>query len=151
MILSNLVRDDRDGFINLDENLGKHIGPENVEAFHTEAGDLVIDALTDDAELFGILMNDEAVVTELRVALNAVETRAFGLSGAAAPRMAATEATASLRASVAEKGLARNFVQAELLTNGVINDRTMRNPKVMAILDKRVRELFDKKRGSYKS
>ena len=64
--------------------------------------------------------------------------------------MPAAEATANIRASVAAKGVARNFVQAELLTNGVINDRTMRNPKVMAILDKRVRELFDKKRGARK-
>jgi hypothetical protein len=145
MILSDLVRDDQGGFVNLDRNLGKHIGAENVEAFHTEAGDLVVDAMTDDPELFEILMKDRAVVKELQVALAAVEGRAQGRSTSDA-RLVAAAGVDSVRANVAAGGVARSLVHAELLTNGVINDRTMRNPKVMAILDKRVRELFNRRR-----
>ena len=83
MILSDLVSDDPRGYIDLDRNLARHIGKENVEAFHEEAGNLVIDAMTDDPKLFEILMGDKAVVAELSAALGAVETRAFGRTAGA--------------------------------------------------------------------
>lgn len=145
MILSNLVRDDPRGFIDLDRNLARHIGEQNVDAFHEEAGNLVVDELVDNPKIFARLMSDDAVVAELGAAVQRISSKAFGRANFSASADRSDLAKTLLHAaSGRDVSLMRDVVQGELLTNGLINDRTMRNPEIMEILSERVEELFKK-------
>ena len=143
MILSDLVKGDPDGFIDLDRNLARHIGADNVEAFHEEAGNLVVDELTDNPKLLSRLLRDDSVVMELASAIDRIPSRAFGR-----PSMGLDVDKTQFIKSVTQAAIGRDtslhrdIVQGEILTNGIINDRTMRNPKIMEILTERVHELY---------
>lgn len=143
MILSSLVKDDPRGFIDLDKNLARHIGEANVAAFHEEAGNLVVDELVDNPKLFDHLMRDDAVVAELASAVQRISVKAFGHQTTSVGQdFRALSRTLMQAASGRDVSMVRQVIQGELLTNGLINDRAMRNPEVMEILNDRVQDLF---------
>jgi len=147
MILSSLVKDDPRSFIDLDKNLARYVGAENVEAFHEEAGNLVVDELVDNPKLFNRLLSDEAVVAELGAAVQRVSAKAFGRPMTALGSNHRETAKALLQATTTrDSNMMRDLIQGELLTNGLINDRTMRSPEIMEVLNDRVQELFKSRR-----
>lgn len=144
MILSHLASDGPRGYIDLDKNLARHIGEANVEAFHGAAGDLVVDELVDNPKLFNLLMSDDDVVTELAGALQRISAKAFGLQTSnSSADVRGLSRTLLQAASSRDVSLMRQVIQGQLLTNGLINDRTMRSPEIMEILAERVRALFE--------
>jgi hypothetical protein len=146
MILSSLVADDPRSFIDLDKNLGRHIGDQNVAAFHEEAGNLVMDQLVDNPTLFNHLLRDDAVVAELGTAVQRISSKALGKAMPSPTEAQGLARTLIQSASVRDVSLMRDVVKAELLTNAVVNDRTMRNPEIMEILSERVRDLYNKRK-----
>lgn len=144
MILSSLVRDDPNGFIDLDKNLGRHIGDKNVQAFHEEAGNLAADVLFEDESMVKELLRDEVIVTELNAALYNVRAKAYGLRTFNADRDRTMFAdTLHSVMGKRDQSLERDIIQAELVQNSAINDRTMRNPTVMKVLNERVSDLYE--------
>lgn len=144
MILSSLVRDDPNGCIELDRNLGRHIGDENVQAFHEEAGNVAVDVLFEDEGMVKELLRDEVVVTELSAALHNVRAKAYGLPTFDAQKdrgmfMDTLQSTMGKR----DQSIERDIIQAELVQNSAINDRTMRNPNVMKVVHERISDLYD--------
>jgi hypothetical protein len=151
MILSSLVRDDPNGCIDLDKNLGRHIGDENVQAFHEDAGNLAVDVMFEDESMVKELLQDEVVTTELNAALYHVRAKAYGLRtfDAGRDRSMFTDTLRSVMGK-RDQSIERDIIQAELVQNSAINDRTMRNPNVMKVLHERVSDLYEqykKKKG----
>ncbi|MBR1240311.1 hypothetical protein JQ620_09255 [Bradyrhizobium sp. AUGA SZCCT0274] len=148
MILSSLVRDDPLGHIDLDKNLGRHIGNKNVQAFHEEAGNLTTDLLFEEKDLVKILLQDGVIVTELSAALHNVKAEAFGLRTFDAKKDVQTfTPTLQSKMGKRDQSMERDIIQAQLVSNPAVNDRLMRNPAIMKVLTERVTKLYD----SYKN
>jgi len=135
MILSSLVNPDPEGFIKLDENLGKHIGARNVEAFHEDAGNLTMKEFLSNSVIVEAMMKNPKVMREL----NAVVSKQY-------PK---NEAAAVLKGAFKKQGARYKLdkkvydaVADEILTNPVINDATMRNPEIMRELNNAVSKLY---------
>lgn len=151
MILSSLVNPDPDGYIRLDENLGRHIGPENVEAFHGEAGDVALDAFLNNQTIVREMMSNAAVVEEFNRAvardvkapnagmdsrslvLNSLSKQAFTASG--------VETFPSMQA--------RAVIASEIISNPIVNDATMRNPVIMKELTTVITNLYNSRSSAY--
>jgi len=146
MILSALVRDDPDGFIKLDENLGRHIGPENVDEFHEDAGNLVMNEMLGNPVVTREMASDKFISEEFSAALGGIQSKAFGLGRASLAKRAGAASLVQTLLEVSagrNSDMVRNVLSAEILSNAVVNDRTMRNPKIMAELDRTVRKMYD--------
>jgi hypothetical protein len=68
MILGSLV-DPVEGFIHLDKNLGRSLGDEHVDAFHEEAGDVVINEFLTNPAINDVIMRNPVVMKELHAAV----------------------------------------------------------------------------------
>ena len=150
MILSSLVNPDPEGYIRLDENLGRHIGPENVDAFHAEAGDLAINEFLNNPNIVREMMANTAIVEELNTAV---------AKNFKAPTAAGIDSRNLVLSSLSKKTLtstgvetfpsmqARAIIANEIITNPIVNDATMRNPVIMRELTGVITNFYKSKSG----
>lgn len=143
MILSSLVNPDPEGFVRLDENLGRHIGASNVDAFHAEAGDVTINECLNNNVVVREMMRHPVINEELQQAIG-VQYAAprVGQTDAALMNMALTQRFTANMVEPFPSIQVRAIVANEILVNPAINDAMIRNPVIMRELTNAVTKLY---------